>query len=369
MTHCTCSRAASTAIENSSSRCAQPGSTTLITIDSTPYVGETPPAALHSWLTPNPLFYVRNHFDIPSVEASDWQLSIDGQVDNPLELTYEDVLSLPKQTMPVTLECAGNNRKDLVPGVPGNPFQDGAVSNAVWGGASLVDVLSNAGIKPGAKEVLFEGCDTGITEPGKSSEPYLRSLSLDVAMHPDTMLAYEMNGEQIARDHGFPLRLIVPGWYGMASVKWVRRITVLDHNFEGFFQTDRYVIENGDGEAEPLKNIAVKSRFSWPQKGSHMNMESHVVTGHAWSGCGFIAKVEVSEDDGASWKPAELVGPREKYTWQQWNFAWEPRGPGHFTLMARATDEYGNSQPMEPRWNKLGYAVNGVQKVCFNVVE
>ncbi len=366
MTQCTCSKAGSTARKQDDPRCIQPQSTALITIDSVPYVGETPPVALQSWLTPNPLFYVRNHFDIPSVDTATWRLTVNGQVERPLELECEDVRRFPKQTISVTLECAGNNRSDLNPLVPGNPFQTGAVSTAVWGGVPLSELLKRAGIERGAKEVLFEGCDTGVTAPGKTSEPYLRSLPLDVAMHPDTLLAYEMNGEQLSQAHGYPLRLIVPGWYGMASVKWLRRISILDYSFEGFFQTDRYIVENENGKPEPLKNIAVKSRISWPQPGATLDMQPHVVTGYAWSGCGLISRVEVSSDGGETWELAELVGPRERYAWQQWNFAWEPPAPGHYTLKARAQDERGNVQPMQPKWNRLGYMVNGVQSVCVN---
>ena len=203
----------------------------LVTIEHEPQIGETPPRALDAWLTPNPHFYVRNHFTIPDIRCSTWKLSIDGLVTRERRFTLDQLKRLPQVTLPVTMECAGNNRSDLTPPTPGNQFQSGAVSTACWAGVRLSEVLKTAGIKANAREVLFEGHDTGRPEPGESEMPYMRSLPLDVALHPDTLLAYEMNGQELPKEHGHPLRLIVPGWYGMASVKWLRRLTVLDTGY------------------------------------------------------------------------------------------------------------------------------------------
>jgi DMSO/TMAO reductase YedYZ molybdopterin-dependent catalytic subunit len=352
-------------LENPSHKAKQqPG---LVQIEERPKIGETPQDTLKSWITPNPLFYVRNHFDTPTIDETDWRLTVDGLVSNPLSLTIEDIRDFPKQTLPVMLECAGNNRSDLSPRVPGNPFQNGAVSNAVWAGVPLQALLGMSGIAEGAVEVLFEGGDVGTTAPGAKSEPYLRSLSLDMATHPDTLLAYEMNGEPISKEHGHPLRLIVPGWYGMASVKWLRRITILDQKFHGFFQSDRYVIENENGEAEPVAEISVKSLIGWPQRGTTLLNKHQHVTGMAWSGRAPIKRVQFTSDGGESWQDATLVGPSERYTWQQWNFCWTPKGEGHYTLAARAQDQKGNWQPLQTRWNKLGYVIDGVRPVCVNV--
>jgi DMSO/TMAO reductase YedYZ molybdopterin-dependent catalytic subunit len=188
-------------------------------------------------------------------------------------------------------------------------------------------------------------------------------------MNPDTLLANEMNGEPLSVEHGAPLRLIVPGWYGMASVKWLRKITVLDHKYEGFFQTDRYVVPGDDGNPVPVSNIAVKSLISWPQQGESLRMDTYNVVGLAWSGHAHIRKVEFSDDGGESWQEAELVGPRYRYAWQQWNFAWNPKRTGHHNIVARAEDEEGNLQPLESKWNRLGYMINGVKPVCVTVTE
>lgn len=366
MTLCTCSQAGATRASDEP-LCTQPKITNLVPIEMEPLIGETPQATLQSWLTPNPLFYVRNHFKIPAIEANSWNLSIDGHVSSPLTLTLEDFRQFPKQTLPVTLECAGNNRSDLHPQVPGNPFQNGAVSTAIWGGLPLRHLLAQVDMKPGSIEVLFEGLDSGQTEPGKQAAPYLRSLPLDIATHPHTLLAHEMNGEPLTREHGYPLRLIVPGWYGMASVKWLRRISILNEKFSGFFQTDRYVIEEDDGKVKPLANMNVKSLISWPQKGASLSMKTHNISGLAWSGFAEIRHVEFSDDGGETWRDAEMVGPRYRYAWQQWNYLWHPPAPGHYTLMARAEDEAGNLQPMKTKWNRLGYIVNGVKPVCVSI--
>ena len=365
MNTCKCSKA-EFGRERSETLSAQPEGTGLVTIEREPIIGETPQATLQSWLTPNPLFYIRNHYSIPE-SVSQWELELGGNVDNSLSLTLTDFRSFPIQTLPITLECAGNNRSDLEPQVPGNPFQNGAVSTAIWAGVPLRHVLERAGISAGSIEVLFEGFDVGEPAPGEATQPYLRSLPIDVAMHPDTLLAYEMNGEPLSREHGYPVRLIVPGWYGMASVKWLRRITVLQEPFEGFFQTDRYIVEGDDGEQVPVAQMHVKSLISWPEPDTQLSMQSHVINGMAWSGFAHIAKVEISDDGGETWNEADLVGPRYRYSWQQWHFTWSPESAGHYTLVARATDEDGNVQPLETRWNSLGYIINGVRPVCVEV--
>lgn len=367
MDTCKCSKA-EFGRERSETLSAQPEGTGLVTIEEEPIIGETPQATLQSWLTPNPLFYIRNHYSIPEWGSeSEWELALDGHVENALSFGLNDFRSFPIQTLPITLECAGNNRSDLEPQVPGNPFQNGAVSTAIWAGVPLRYLLERAGPSEGAIEVLFEGFDMGEPAPEEQTQPYLRSLPIDVATHPDTLLAYEMNGEPLSREHGYPMRLIVPGWYGMASVKWLRRISVLREPFEGFFQKDRYIVENDDGESVPVAQMHVKSLISWPQSSASLPMQTHMINGMAWSGFAHIAKVEVSDDGGETWSEANLVGPRYRYSWQQWTFEWEPKSAGRYTLVARATDENGNAQPLETRWNSLGYIINGVRPVCVEV--
>ena len=366
MNRCTCSEAEDAGAVDAARR-AQPEDCDLVTIDHVPYIGETPRAALQSWLTPNANFYVRNHFSVPSLDSPTWSLSVEGEVTQPFSLTLDEVMRLPKHTVPVTLECAGNNRSDLQPEVSGNQFRDGAVGTAIWGGLALKHLLESCGVTPAAKEVLFEAADTGEPEPGKPPTSYQRSLSLTVATHPDTLLAYEMNGEQLPEAHGYPLRLIVPSWYGMASVKWLNRIVVIDYEFRGFFQTDRYVLRVEGEEPEPLSYVWIKSLIGSPRQGDVLDQRQHEINGLAWSGGGTVTLVEFSPDSGETWRPVTLGGPDHPYTWRPWSYHWEPLAPGHFTLMVRAYDEVGNMQPLETTWNSLGYAVNGVKAVCVTV--
>lgn len=366
MVHCTCTEAGlATAVKNPTQ--ARPSEQTLVEIDKVPIIGETPQPILQNWLTPNPLFYIRNHFDTPEVEMSSWQLTIDGSVSRPAQLDFDDIKKFPKYTTTVTLECAGNNRSDLDPPVPGNQFQSGAVSTAVWAGVALRDILNKAEIEPNALEVLFQGADSGKPVPGGPEMPYLRSLPMDVAMHPDTLVAYEMNGVELPIEHGYPLRLVVPGWYGMASVKWLTGIKVIDYDYEGFFQTDRYVIENDEGVWEQLTQISIKSLISSPAPSDVLANESVYVSGMAWSGSAEIREVEFSADSGETWQKATLAGPSERYAWQQWHITWTPPATGHYTLACRATDQAGNVQPMRTKWNTGGYVINGVRPVCVTV--
>ena len=368
MCNCTCIGAGLSAAPQSAH--VRPGNEkNIVTIEREPQIGEMPRPALEAWITPNPLFYVRNHFPAPSIRRSDWTLSIDGLVSSPIEATLDRLKSLPRVTLPVTMECAGNNRSDLEPSVPGNQFDSGAVSTAYWAGVRLSDALLLAGIGSGAREALFEGHDAGEPEPGKAEMPYTRSLPLDVALHPDTMLAYEMNGKPLPKEHGHPLRLIVPGWYGMASVKWLKRITITDQPYSGYFQGDKYVIEDDLGKTVPLTTMGVKSLIGSPSGGDSVHMRHTCVTGMAWSGQRRIARVDFSSDGGSTWTPAEIVGPSERYAWQKWHYTWTPDRPGHHTLMSRAVDTDGNIQPMKSRWNRLGYMVNGVKPVEVTVVD
>ena len=368
MSHCTCIGAGLSAAAYASAQ-VRPVETTknIVTIARDPLVGETP-SALAAWLTPIPQFYVRNHFSAPEIRREEWALSVEGLVADRAELTLDEIKRFPRVTMPVTIECAGNNRSDLDPPTPGNQFNGGAVSTAYWAGARLADVISRANPLPGAREILFEGCDSGSPEPGMAKTPYLRSLPIDVAMRPDTLLVYEMNGEELPPEHGHPLRLIVPGWYGMASVKWLRRVSVIDAGFEGYFQTHKYVLDDGSGASEPVTSMGVKSLIGSPADGDTLRAGATVcVNGMAWSGGERIAKVEVSADGGETWQAAEMVGPSERYAWRRWHYAWTPETPGDRVLMSRASDAAGNSQPMRSRWNRYGYMVNGVRPVSVSV--
>ena len=368
MCNCTCI-GAGLSVAPPSAQVRPDDSKKIVTIAHEPQIGETPQRALDAWLTPNPHFYVRNHFSVPDIRCSAWRLSIDGLVTRERRFTLEQLKRLPRVTLPVTMECAGNNRSDLNPPTPGNQFQSGAVSTAYWAGVRLSEVLKTAGIKSNAREVLFEGHDAGTPEPGESEMPYRRSLPLDVALHPDTLLAYEMNGQELPKEHGHPLRLIVPGWYGMASVKWLRRLTIIETDYSGYFQGHKYVIEDELGRSTPLTTMGIKSLIGRPAEGETLRMGHVCVTGMAWSGHERIARVDVSSDNGATWEPADIIGPSEKYAWQKWHYTWNPSAPGEYRLMSRAVDDRGNVQPMKSRWNRLGYMVNGVKPVEVTVTE
>jgi DMSO/TMAO reductase YedYZ molybdopterin-dependent catalytic subunit len=336
----------------------------LKTVGTEPYVGETPQIALGSWLTPNPLFYVRSQFDYPDVDEKSWRLQATSRGGQRITFSLDDIRQLPKHTLPVTLECAGNNRADLNPKAPGNQFDNGAVSNAVWSGTSLNSVLSSMNLSEDVVEILFEGADIGSPTADKDPEPYLRSLPLDLARHQDTLLAYEMNGETLSLEHGYPVRLLVPGWYGMAHVKWLTKITALTKPFSGYFQGEKYVLKYEDGTEKPVQEMQVKSAITSPGENESLKCcTDYHMSGNAWSGRTGIAKVEVSVDCGNSWIEAELTGPSEQYSWQQWNYKWTPNTPGEHTLLSRATNSDGEQQPLKAVWNELGYAINGSKPI------
>ena len=342
----------------------------LKTIGENPYVGETPQIALESLVTPNPLFYVRSQFEYPEMDENKWRLQAVTSNKKTKTFSLEDIKNLPKHTLPVTLECAGNNRADLDPTVSGNQFNNGAVSNAVWSGTPFNSVLATINLDQDIMEILFEGADVGSTSEGKAPEPYRRSLPLKVATHPDTLLAYEMNGEVLPIEHGYPVRLIVPGWYGMAHVKWLSKITTLTEPFSGYFQGEKYVLKYRDGTKSPVQEMQVKSTITSPSDNMTLKYgTTHTIKGHAWSGRTNVDRVEISVDQGQTWRLTELQGPTESYSWQLWTYEWSPKSLGQYTILSRATNDKGTQQPSESVWNELGYQVNGIKSISVQVVE
>ena len=332
-------------------------SLSLNTIGENPYVAETPPDALDSWLTPNPLFYVRSQFNYPEINDDEWSLKLLSSKDSKI-FNLDDIKNLPKHTLPVTLECAGNNRADLDPTVSGNQLNNGAVSNAVWSGTPFNSVLETINLDQDIMEILFEGADVGSTSEGKAPEPYRRSL------------AYEMNGEVLPIEHGYPVRLIVPGWYGMAHVKWLSKITTLTEPFSGYFQGEKYVLKYRDGTKSPVQEMQVKSTITSPSDNMTLKYgTTHTIKGHAWSGRTNVDRVEISVDQGQTWRLTELQGPTESYSWQLWTYEWSPKSLGQYTILSRATNDKGTQQPSESVWNELGYQVNGIKSISVQVVE
>ncbi|MBV9774695.1 MAG: sulfite oxidase [Gemmatimonadetes bacterium] len=331
---------------------------------------EAPLCALARPITPTADFYRRSNFAVPHVDAGTWRLRVGGEVATPLSLARSDLEALPRASVSVTLECAGNGRNLMTPIPPGTPWGLGAVSTAGFAGVRLRDVLERAGPTAAAVEVLFEGADRGIPDEGDREEPFARSLPLDVALGGDALLAWEMNGEPLTGEHGFPLRLVVPGWYGMASVKWLVSIRLLAEPFRGAFQTERYVYrgEAGIPDGTPVSRIRVRSLIASPADGDRVPLGPVEVRGTAWSGIAPVERVEVSTDGGATWAEAALGDAPGPYAARTWRLAWLPPRRGEFRVMARATDGAGNVQPAAPVANELGYGNNVIHTVRLTVV-
>ena len=327
------------------------------------------PALIGGVVMPNAHFYVRNHFQNPDLDAASWRLTVGGLVERPLSLSLRDLRSMQTETQVVTLECAGNGRSLLDPQVAGEQWNLGAVSTAEWTGIPLTAVLDRAGIADGARDVVFRGADGGNLEGRAGTVRYERSLSVDDAMGSDAMLAYAMNGEPLPRQHGYPLRLIVPGWYGVASVKWLTEIAVLDRAFDGFFQVDRYFYEwqrSGQIVTEPVSLQQVRALITEPDASDEVSTGDLTVRGVAWSGAAPIARVEVAVGTG-SWQHARLIARRNRHSWQWWELITRVDTPGTVTIRARATDLAGRTQPDQPEWNRLGYGANAFHAVPIQV--
>ena len=326
---------------------------------------EMPFGSLDGFLTPVDRFFVRSHFSIPQIDVNAWRLKIEGEVETPFELTYDEVREMKSHTTPVTMECAGNGRAFLTPQASGAQWERGAVSNAEWTGVQLTDVLRRAGLKNSVREVIFEGADRGeIKEPpGPAGEIYYaRSMPLKKA-NEDVLLAFKMNGEELTPAHGAPLRLIVPGWYGMASVKWLARIIASPHPFNGYYQTIDYAYRERGPSAPtlvPITEMQVKAQIARPGFADAVHAgELYRICGAAWTTEAEITKVEISTNSGATWHDTQLLGEPIRNAWRLWEYDWRvPTKPGKATLVARATDSEGRTQPTERDQDRRSYMVN-----------
>ncbi|HZL90185.1 MAG TPA: sulfite oxidase [Pirellulaceae bacterium] len=315
-----------------------------------PENSETPLAAVRGWVTPTRLFFVRNHFDVPRIDAASWRLSVAGCVARPLSLSYDELNEMPQRTVLATLECAGNGRSFLSPRVAGVPWGAGAVAHAEWSGVPLRDVLESAGITDDAVEVACQGADRGSEPDHPQVMPFARGLLLEKALHRDTLLALRMNGEPLTADHGYPVRLLVPGWYGVASVKWLSHIEAAREPFHGYFQTTKYTIQRRQGggtKTVSIQGMAVKSEIVRPAASAALGVGRQRLFGLAWAGEEAVSRVEVSTDDGATWSNAELLGPFAPYSWTVWEFLWNARETGNYRLLSRAVSASGRTQPSE----------------------
>lgn len=325
-----------------------------------------PLEALRYPLTPTGMHYLLTHFDIPEVKEETWRLRLGGLVSKPMTLTLADIKSRPSRTLAVTMECAGNGRALLHPRSIGQPWLIEAVGTSEWTGTSLKGILDEAGIGDKAVEILFTGLDQGVQSD--IVHYYQRSLTVDEATRDEVLLAYGMNGEDLQPQHGYPLRLIVPGWYGMTSVKWLDRIEAIGEPFQGP-QMDFYRYTQGaDDPGESANLIKVRALMIPPGIPDFLTRIRLVpagpvtLSGRAWAGRLGVSRVEVSEDDGATWSKAQLEDPLSPYAWRGWYLLWEAR-PGTYNLCVRATDTEGNTQPISQPWNSQGLGNNMVQRV------
>ena len=328
-----------------------------------------PLEALRIDTTPPGLHYVLTHFDIPFIDAEHWHLQIGGAVQRSLELSLRALLRAPSITIPVTLECAGNGRSLLRPRPLSQPWMLEGVGTAVWTGVPLAYLLTQAGVEDDAVEVLFSGVDAGVQ--GGVAQQFARSLPIGEALRPDVVLAYRMNGADLPPQHGYPLRLVVPGWYGMASVKWLSSIKVLTKPYEGYQQAVAYRYQqDADDPGTPVTWMKVRSLMVPPGVPDFFTRSRIVppgpvmLTGRAWSGQGAVVRVDVGID--GKWAPAHLEHPAAPFAWSAWSIPWVA-DPGDHELTCRATDSSGAVQPLEQVWNYQGMGNNVVQRIKVSV--
>jgi DMSO/TMAO reductase YedYZ molybdopterin-dependent catalytic subunit len=327
-----------------------------------------PLEALRWPITPLGLHYLLVHYDIPQVDPAVWRLELGGTVSRPLSLSLDDLRSRPAVDLVATMECAGNGRARLEPRPFSQPWLQEAVGTARWRGVPLASLLAEVEPLDGAVEVVFTGLDGGVE--GGVPQRYARALRVDDALDGEVLLAYEMNGVPLPPQHGFPLRLVVPGWYGMTNVKWLARIDVLDRTFDGYQQVTGYRMRVDEDDAgTPVTRMVPRALLVPPGEPDFHTRVRHLppgpvaLEGRAWSGLGRVARVEVSADGGASWWPAALEDEDgSRWAWRRFTTTWEAE-PGEHVLACRAADDAGNEQPLDPPWNVGGYANNAVHRI------
>src|ERR1700737_4658981 len=327
----------------------------------------------NTWITPLPHVFVRNHMHEPSeLNPENWKLTIGGEVEKSVTLSLAELSKIEAHEVVNTLECAGNGRSLQRPQVPGVQWGKGAVSTARFSGPRLRDLLQRGGVKTTGKHVMFRGLDE---VPGKVP-PFVRSIPIEKALDPDTLIATHMNGAALTKHHGSPARALVPGWIGAASCKWLTEIKVLDQEFEGNFMKPGYRLPNhsispgGDVNPEdthPITSLGVKSVIAQPGDGSSLKSRSLNIHGAAWAGETAITRVEISVDGGTTWHAARLGAQQSRYAWRLWDYAWNAPKAGKYTIMSRATDDQGRTQPQTAAWNPSGYLFNAIDQVNIHV--
>ncbi len=305
-------------------------------------------------VTPNERFYIRSHFPVPEVVAKAWRLKVHGLVGEQLSFALPQLMRMRGETIPVTLECAGNGRALFNPPIEGEQWELGAVSTADWTGIPLFDVLDKAGLAPNATHLVF-----------RSADGFERGLGIDEAREGPVLLAFGMNGEPLPVVHGYPVRVIVPAWYAVASVKWLTEIEVTDRPFEGHFQVERYIYDRS-GVTEPVRYMKVRSLITEPADGDRLGRGDVTIRGVAWSGEYPLGQVHVSLD-GGEWQPATLLALPDRYPWRRWELQTRLENPGAVSIRSRATNINRESQPEHAEWNRLGYGNNSIQTVTVTV--
>jgi sulfane dehydrogenase subunit SoxC len=330
-----------------------------------------PLEALRHDITPIGLHYLLTHFDIPAVDETTWRLKVGGNVARLLTLTLEDIRRRPQRTLAVTLECAGNGRALLSPRPASQPWLQEAVGTAEWTGTPLAALLDDAGLDSQALEVVFTGLDRGVQ--GDVEHLYERSLQLADAMREEVLLAYEINRQPLPPQHGFPLRVVVPGWYGMTHVKWLQAITVVDEPFRGWQQDVAYHVRASEEEqGEPVRRILPRALMIPPGFPEFLTRTrivasgAQTLAGRAWSGHAPVERVEVSTDGGGTWESAVLGAPVSEFAWRGWTYEWHAKS-GEHELCCRASDEAGHTQPSTPAWNYDGVCNNAIQRIGVTV--
>jgi DMSO/TMAO reductase YedYZ molybdopterin-dependent catalytic subunit len=345
-----------------------PGKRPMIVHSDRPEDLETPLRYFDSWITPTDSFFVRHHLPRPSIDQAAYRLTVEGMVSKPQKLTLAGLQKLPQHTVPAVIECTGNGRAFYSPKVPGIQWTRGAIGNAEWTGPRISDVLNLAGASGSGAFLDADGADAGVA----STPDFIRSLPMKKAMHPATILALKMNGQPLPELHGAPARLLVPGWDGASSLKWVVRLSVTAQPHNGFYMNPayrypRYNLPPGTparpAELEILEAMPVKSSITAPEDQARLKLGPVTIRGFAWAGEQAIERVEVSTDGGSQWRNATLSREKLPFAWRLFQLEWQPRDPGYYTILSRATDTAGHVQPVVAAWNPSGYLFNAIDRV------
>lgn len=355
-----------------------PGKNGLRVLNNRPLNAETPPHLLDDVITPNDRHFVRNNGLVPEIDKTGWTLTVDGEVHNPLALTLEQLKRFKQYTYALQIECGGNGRAGYTPPAKGNQWTYGAIGCATYTGVRMKDVLQSAGLKSSAVYTGYYGGDPHLSgDPNKI--PISRGTPISKAMDEHTLIVWEMNGQPLPALHGFPLRVVTPGWPGSTSIKWLKRIYVRDREHDGpkmtgyAYRVPRYPVSPGTHvpkeDMKIIESLPVKSLITFPKSRLNWNLKkSLLVRGHAWAGDRSVKAMHVSIDFGANWLAVSLAPPVNRFAWQNWNTAIDFPGKGYYEIWARATDSAGEMQPMVvPGWNPKGYLNNAMHRIAVNV--